>query len=513
MPSNVSPQDIPRYLRFDLERTTGGQGFGWSDNEISDENYTAQLDLESTFSVGSWLSGNIKIGGKLRQKNRDRSGTSWGIFDWDAYFLVFSSKFPDYNRNSRTYFTSNFIDDSYTGYDFPFGDQYELPFVFDEDIIASHYEAMHGIDSLWFKNFEAEFDRYDAFERISAGYTMMELNFGEKLLFIPGFRFESTYNEYTGVVGRAKRDDRRYDLRDTTSSATKNNFLPMFHLRYRIIEGFSLRLAATKTLTRPDFLNLAPFERVEALAPGRGVVGRGSLGLKIPTAWNYDAILSYYSKIGLFSVAGFYKEIENIDVDAQFKDYSGSRETNPYYGYESENPINLDQTTTVKGIEFEVQTNLRFLPKPLDGIVLSGNYSIIRSESFYPYFPVSYPPPDYLPVVTDTFRSNSLQGQADYIVNFTVGYEKGGFSGRISMNYQGPKLNVSGAERFQDEYTAEYMRWDATLSQKVFDNWMILVNLINITSELERSYVFSESRPTLEEYYGWQANLGIRYSF
>jgi TonB-dependent receptor len=252
----------------------------------------------------------------------------------------------------------------------------------------------------------------------------------------------------------------------------------MFHLKYEFLQGFSLRLAATKTLSRPNFLNLTPFTH-RHYANFREVT-YGSIELEIPTAWNYDAMFTWFSKYGLLSVGGFYKEIYDVDINVNFFDYSGTRETNPWYGWRINSPINLDETTKVYGGEMELQTNLRFLPKPFDGIILSGNYSVIRSEAAYPFYYVDYPDPDYMPTTADSMRILSMQGQANFIANATIGYEKGGFSGRISMNYQGPKFTSLGNTQFQDEYVDKYMRWDAALTYKFNNNWQVLVNLINL---------------------------------
>jgi len=513
MPSNAPPEDVPNYAKFTLENVTGGSGLGWSTAGITDENYTAQINLSKPFALSTWFSGDIKFGGKIKQKDRQRTGSNYGVFDGVDYFEVFRSYYPDFALagGRGTYWLRNFIDPEFTGYVFPMGEQYILPYAFDPNIIAQRYEDLHVIDSLWYKQFYGEFNRYDAIERVTAGYFMTEVNIGNRLVFIPGFRYENTFNEYTGKVGRVRGNTRQFDLSDSTGTSVRDNFLPMFHLKYEFVNGLNLRLAATKTLTRPDFLNLAPFTRIkQGFFPE---LHRGSLELEIPTAWNYDAILTWFSKYGLVSFGGFYKEIENIDIDITYTDYNLANSEQFTQPPKVTNPINSERTTTVYGAEFELQTNLRFLPKPLDGIVISGNYSLIRSETYYPYFLEQRLPPDWKVTVIDTFRTNSMPGQADYIANITLGYEKGGFSGRVSMNLQGAKLVSSGDTKFEDEYTAEYLRWDATLSQKFGKRWMVLLNLINFTNTPEQEYMYYPERPTHEEYYGWQTNLGVRYSF
>ncbi len=512
----AAPLDMMRYARFDLQGPPpyppfyGGHGAGRYYQLIEDLNYTGQLDLKLPFALGTWISGNIKFGGKFRYKERDRFTESHFIFDWEAYNIAFNQNFPQFNDNDGLYPSAQFIDPDYVVYDSPFEDHNDIPFVFDEDLITSINERMTQLDSLWRPNNNDKYNTYNATELITAGYLMAEIKLGTRVTLIPGFRYENTALDFTGFSGLQRNNDWRISGSDTSATNSIGEFLPMVHLKYEFVDGFSLRLAATKTLSRPNFTNLLPFEQIRI--ENRRSVVFGSIDLKLPTAWNYDAMLSWFSKFGYVAVGAFYKEIYDIDVRVSFIDYSDP-ETNPYYNYKVTSPINLDQTTTIYGGEIEVQTNLRFLPKPLDGFVLSGNLTVMDSESYYPFFYTAYPPPDYQAVTEDSFRIESTQGQADFVANFTVGYEKGGFSGRVSMNYQGPKFYRLGASPFQDEYEDEYIRWDAAASYKFNEHWQVLVNLINFTNEAEREYMYTPEQPNNIEYYGWQANLGVRYNF
>ncbi len=513
LPLYAKPQEIPQYTRYDIDDVIGGSGFGYSDNRIDDKNYTGQVDLKVPLYITSWLNGYIKTGAKIRQKSRVRDLNSYGIYDGVDYYNVFIKEYPDVRRLNRDIYMDNFIDREYEGYTFAMGTQYVMPYVLDDDIIREHYDKFSGIDSLWWKNPNTAFDEFDAFERVAAGYVMAEFNIGPVMI-LPGIRYEQDYQEYSGTAGFMRVGTRQFVHRDTTGNRTLGHWLPMFHVKISPFEGFSIRLAATKTLTRPDFLSLTPFERINYGGKGsESYVERGSLDLKLPTAWSYDAFVNYYSRFGLVSVGAFYKEIQNVDIDITYRDLSGTAAENPTFGMQITNPINSEQPTTVWGMEFEIQTNFRWLPKPFDGIVLNANYSLVRSETYFPFFPIIYPPPDYLPQIKDTARVNRLPGQANDILNVTLGYEKKGFSARVSVNFQGNKLTRSGGSEFLDRYSADYLRWDAIVTQKIGERWMIILNLINFTNEPERSYMWAPENPTQEQYYGWAANLGVRFDF
>lgn len=515
--NDSQPLDMFRHLQpyFGLDEFRGRPGAAREYRYLEDENYTGQVDFELPYYLGRVLSGDLKFGAKFRQKNRDRTFENYWAQDGVAIEYLFRSKFPQYAdmRNpDQSYPMELFIDHTYTGYDSPFAAHNDIPFVFDPDIVREIEDELLKSDTLFFRSAGDYFDEYEALERITAGYLMTEIRIGERVTFIPGFRYENTYLDFAGTEGTQRNNEPfRITKKDTSAINSTGEFLPMFHLKYEFIDGFAFRLAATKTLSRPNYLNLSPF--TQRTLANQKIVRFGSVDLKIPTAWNYDAMLSWFSKFGLFSVGAFYKEIYDIDINVRYFDWYGDEDTNPWHGWLVNSPINSEETTTVYGMEMEVQTNFRFLPKPFDGIVLSGNASIMESETYYPFFYVSYPAPDYLPVTEDSARINSTQGQADFIANVTLGYEKGGFSGRVSMNYQGARLRSSGNTEFQDEYDDEYVRWDAALSYKFNDHWQILMNLVNLSNETERRYIYTQNQPSQIEQYGRRFTLGIRYRF
>jgi outer membrane receptor protein involved in Fe transport len=83
----------------------------------------------------------------------------------------------------------------------------------------------------------------------------------------------------------------------------------------------------------------------------------------------------------LFTVGGFLKNIDDIDYIRTSRVVNG---TDPRYNMIA-GPVNSEYESKVKGFEIEIQTNLRLLPSPFDGLVIYANYSYIDSETLYPY--------------------------------------------------------------------------------------------------------------------------------
>ena len=153
------------------------------------------------------------------------------------------------------------------------------------------------------------------------------------------------------------------------------------------------------------------------------------------------------------------------------------------------------------------------MPSPFDGIVISANYSRIKSKTYYPFFEIGprSPLPPYRPTLIDTIREGRMPGQANEIANLSIGYEKGEFSGRVSMIYQGDALMTIGTRSELDGYTSATVRWDMTAQYEFIKNLSVYFDINNFTNQPERAYLGLEAFPTNEEYFGWTADLGFRY--
>ncbi|MGD8782316.1 MAG: TonB-dependent receptor [Ignavibacteria bacterium] len=498
------PQLIPAGAKNDLDETIFYQDFIDSE-KIDDKDFTAQVDFEVPYRLGYFIDSKIKFGGKYRDKSRTRDKAQ----DYTIAFEIddIGAENPDLFDLTREQKIkiSNFIDPDYDIGEFLNGD-YDFNLWLDEEKLDQFSDRF---SNRYTDNLAIDMEDYEAGESISAGYLMAEINFGDLIMFLPGFRFERTTNDYQNIWGNTITDDYGQTIlvsaTDTTGTRTYDEFLPMFHLRIKPLEWFDVRMAVTKSISRPDYFNLVPWERITTF---ESTIERGNSELKHTTAWNYDMFLSFHSNYGLFTIGGFYKKLKDIDY------IRTSRVTVDGKGYTLEAPVNSTSDTDVYGVEVEIQTNLRFLPKPFDGIVISANYSRIESETYFPLLKVDYQTvPPFSTIYIDTSRKATMPGQADHIANLSLGYEKGPFSGRISMIYQGAALQTIGSREELDGYTDSFIRWDFTAQYAILDNLSMLLNVNNITNKSEGAYLGSDAYPTVEEYFGMTADIGLRYKF
>ena len=442
----LGPEFIPATAKNDVFSTYLNNG-RFETERSEERDYTATVDLKLPLRFSSGINGHIKAGGKylnkLRNADENQTGRSFHAGEGNGPLDVIAAfggltQVPD-GRIS--------IND-FLGPDHDFGNfldgQYEINVSIDQEMTEQIYELMGPTYRI---TPSANFNDYEYREAISAGYFLTELHLTPRLMILPGVRYEYTDTEYTAITGSVPNDDTiafeefnpaNYG-QDTTATNDYGLWFPMVQLRYKITDWMDLRLARTRTLSRPAYNFLTPSELIRF----DNFVRRGTPLAEPSTSTNYDAFLSFYgNKIGLFTIGGFLKEIDNL-IYLRTKTILNPAEEdlpNSVRGLPLTEPVNNESATKIRGLEVEWQANFTFLPPPFRGLILYANYARIFSETRYPRTILErQTEPPFRVVAVDTFRVGRMPNQASHIANVSLGYDQGGFSGRISMLYQGLK--------------------------------------------------------------------------
>jgi TonB-dependent receptor len=490
-------------------------------NDVSEQkqdDYSASFDLQIPFQPSSFVSGYIKFGLKHYNTYRFRETTG---------YLVPSPASRLYNYNNTT---------------FPWqfntaGRALMAPFVLDPDkvygIINNSYEMAYLPSpklarQMWTDyshryrlQLATRFNDYEARERLSAGYVMAEINIGPRLMILPGARYEYEHSAYTAMTGMTQvalerlgenGEDDIAAFSDSTANRNVGMLFPMVQARYKVTGWFDIRVARTESVSRPSFNDLAPRLRVDY---DGGAVRRGFTQIRSMHSTNYDLFFTFYTnRIGLFTLGGFYKEVDDLiytrNANIIFPEEIGLPANTRLFTINE--PVNNENQTKVRGFEIEWQSNLIWLPKPLSGLVINANFSRFFSEALYHSFEFRRTIEGI--VGLDTFRVAPMIHQADYIANVSLGYDYRGFSSRVSMQYQGSTLISVGARPETDQYIDDYLRFDASLRQRFFGNRLSLfANLNNITNREDRSSQFTYDRPRSVQYYGASVDIGMEFRF
>jgi TonB-dependent receptor len=524
-----------------------------SDTERKDQNLTAYMDIKVPFHIGDNVHGYVKFGGKYRKKERyvDITSGSNGQHPfiaekwYDAMpWLEMSERGGNtYNPYTLEGFEDYVVDDFLGGeYDYgwyfdtdkmnevsdwwedftdslvPLGKEVWLPIVGD----ITHLGYSQDLEACMINDQEISENYY-------AGYTMAEFNFGKWLMVMPGFRYERTDATLQGFQTSKPlyTPSTLFDLVGKDTSATREDafFLPMVHMRIKPSEFLYFHLAYTQTISRPDFNAISPNIYID---PGAVFMRHEqNPDLRAERWTNYDAQATLHgSKIGLLSVSGFYKTVEDKIWHRSYKRIKGDPVVVPF----GENDVvdmsiweNHSHDITLLGMEFEWQTSFWYLPRPFNYFTLYLNYTYTHSETSYPLTRLEsvVPPEGGRPtsVRIDSVGTGPMLYQPKHIANASLGFNYKGFNTWLSFQYNGQiwtykNYYVDELDRLKENFYRVDLQltYDLPL-KKLPGELQVLGNFANLTNFQEVSRLRGDPRFTFQEAYGWTADLGIRYRF
>jgi outer membrane receptor protein involved in Fe transport len=259
-------------------------------------------------------------------------------------------------------------------------------------------------------------DLYNAILGAYAGYVNATYN-NDKFSGVAGVRYEHDMLDVdwdvANYVGRKGSISNQYD-----------NILPSLNIKYNLTEKSSLRVAAGKTITLPEFKELSPFEYVSPT----GRVTKGNPDLMKSVNYNFDVKWELFpTSKELISITGFYKRINNPINLTQTRGSSGN------FIYE-----NTGEKADVYGVEAETRM---MLIKP-ENTGQPGLEMVLNATKMW-----------FNQDLLEEFRYNNkikteLQGAAGFIANASLSYSnntKNEFEATITGNYSSDKILALGA--------------------------------------------------------------------
>ncbi|MGB2870197.1 MAG: carboxypeptidase-like regulatory domain-containing protein [Bacteroidota bacterium] len=400
----------------------------------------------------------------------------------------------------------------------------------DESINANHSSGTNA--GGWFETAFQRFpNKYRYIEKYHAGYLMSELNFGQDLMVVGGVRWEevkSLFDAYNLVDGR----DATSQTVDSVSAHPWNRYvLPMVQTKLNMFDWVDIRYAYTQTLARPDYHQLSPHFTIGWT---KADVWAGNPRLVPARATNHDVFLTFHNnELGLFSIGGFYKEVRDFTYYTQYHlqqspSAPGLDSLAQYAVHTASGGIfiplpsallhtytNSPHPAYIRGFEVDLQTRFWYLPEPLNGILLGINYTHISSQATYPWrkdTTIVVPPRSTKVVTLDYTRTGRLINQPNDILNAYLGYDNGGFSGRLSFLFQGNSVSAIGPFAEQDGFTNDYFRIDISARQTLpWPGLQLFLDVTNLNNRKNDAAQASIGGFTSQQYYGLVAKLGVRY--
>ncbi|MEP6400003.1 MAG: TonB-dependent receptor [Marinomonas sp.] len=278
---------------------------------------------------------------------------------------------------------------------------------------------------------------YAAQLEIHAGYGQFDAELSEGLRLNVGVRYEDAKQSVTPIL-----------LQGGASNAATNlandYWLPAATLTWNFADDMQFRLAASKTVARPQFRELAPQQFLD-LDTDRTFIGNPQL--TDSELLNFEGRFEYYIGRGeRITVAGFYKEIDNPIENVAFVQGGGTlftgfsnAPTGELYGAELE-LVKYFPLYDLGGSFFE---NRRLL--------LAANYTYTKSKikvmsGDQAINPVTLQPTD----ASNLFNNGDrLTGQSTHVANLQFGMERedGPLSQQtILATYNSPRVTARGPQ-------------------------------------------------------------------
>ena len=440
--------------------------------ELKDESTNAKLDITLPFLRGDNPNSTnaIKFGGLYNSMTRS--------------FSEYQFSHQRHAGIPSTLFFNNFQGD-FEGF-FNYNNLGIIDTIYDDlnpNTIKQYGVGYHYVNQVNNKNF------YDGEQKISAAYLMLVYNILPRLKAIGGVRLETTDMR---VVSR--------DTSITPSTIDLTDYLYSVNLIYALTEKSNLRLAASKTLARPNMRELAPFEQFDTK---NGFFNIGNPNLKRTLIQNYDIRYEFYPDLGeLFAVSAFFKRFDNPIL----RTFSPSA-TIPELGY-----LNIDNAR-VYGLEFEIRKNLGFLGGGfIEDLFIGTNFALIQSEYDIPAAEL-VASRNIDPTYDQTTRP--FQSQAPYIANVVLSYlnpEKG-WESSLSFNVSGRRLYNISLAATPDVYEEPFPLLNFNLTKKFANHFQLTVSARNILNPLNRKTQNFKGTEYVAESYNLGSTFGLGLAY
>ncbi|MFP2997031.1 TonB-dependent receptor [Spongiivirga sp. MCCC 1A20706] len=408
------PNRIRNEINFDPDGTliqlgrNGGFQQRKSSQKIEDFDYNARIKDIFNILDEENRSFKVEVGGAYRNKERE-----------------FSSEFVGVEETATNAINPTSIDD--------LGSIFQLP-NFQDELLEINLLGINGRGR--------RRDIYDGSLDSKAIFTNVNVGLG-KWNFNGGLRWQEDNINVTYDIGNLF-------PRTGESIQNYNNVYPTFSAKYSLNEKHAFRFAASRTITLPEFKEIAPFEYVSPT----GQITRGNVDVAASTDLNYDIKWEYFPSAGqLISLAAFYKDIDDPINRVRDRGSAGvfsffnSAEKAEIFGLEAETKLDLikpdtDEEDNAKGYALNMIFNATRMWHTQDLRDIrdeSGN--LIRTFKYGDN--------------TDT----DLQGASDWIFNGSLNFNTAGenpLAASISANFASDKIFALGVPTDQANRVAFY---------------------------------------------------------
>ncbi len=310
---------------------------------------------------------------------------------------------------------------------------------------------------------------------------------------------------------RVEHTNQGYELKNQigedrpTGNQIYTDVLPSLHLKYMPNDQTNWRASYFRSLNRPGFFEIVPYNLVQ-----EEYQERGNPDLKRVIADNIDLRYEHFpTRTDQFMVGLFYKYLQNpIEYTLQRDPVRGQSII-----YTPGNFGNARNT----GLELDY---IKYFSKW--GIKANYTYTLSRITSAK-FIRTRNENGDLVPMYVDQTRP--LYGQSAHIGNLTLFYKNNGWDAQVAGSYTGERINTVSQFLNNDLWQKAFIQMDASLEKTIGQRWVIFGkanNLLNTPLEVYTKNAESvnaglphqtEAGKTLirRDYYQRSYLLGLRF--
>ncbi|HWP86024.1 MAG TPA: TonB-dependent receptor, partial [Terriglobia bacterium] len=328
-------------------------------------------------------------------------------------------------------------------------------------------------------------DTYDATMDVYAGYGMVDLAIGARVRLTGGVRVESSEQVVTTIDNLVPNSVPVVATLENTDPAPVVNFI------YALTGSQNLRVSYSRTVSRPDFRELSPFDFTDVLG---GFATQGNADLKRATINNYDLRWEWFSTGNQLVAASFFAKTFHDPIESAILQAADLRQTF----------VNAKGARNL-GFELEFRRALGSFTPALNEFSVSSNFTFVDST-------VDIHPED---VGALTSASRPLLGQSRYLANVVTEWNRPRWrsTARFFVNYVSRRLSDVGAfgvpDLYQEGRTTLDFAYQLSLSEN--GNWNMKFEAENLSDSPSRwtqgEFVHREYRS------GRSFQMGMSYSF
>ena len=304
-------------------------------------------------------------------------------------------------------------------------------------------------------------DQYDAGQTIYAGFAEAEYYPTDNFLVSLGLRYEHSkqWVNYASPGGQLQRNVLNND-----------DLFPALNLKYTVNPENSVRFSFSRTVTRPSFIEMAPFLYQESYG---GAQLYGNADLK--NGYNYNVDLRYErfeddAPGNMFSITGYGKVLDNPIERTQ--DTSGGAAVHSFQNA---------RTGIAAGVEIEFRRELfRDFRLGVNGSYMYTNVKLPEDGGSY------------------TNSQRSLQGASPYLINADINYaptfrNQTRLITSLLYNVQGPRIHAVGINGAGDEKQEALHTLDFVANYQLNEHFSLK---LQVTDLLNQDVVFKQETKT-----------------